>query len=98
MNFFKMNRKQTVLELMREFLYELSDDNPNKKEIKSFLIDEMKLQYDMIDEPTDHLLQGWIENALRTDLEERLRKEFGLPKEVGKTEVISTMKVPKPKN
>jgi hypothetical protein len=92
-----MDRQDTILELMRTYL-DMSDDNLNKKEIKKFLKDELKNQVSLKEEPTDHLLKGWIDNALRTDLEERLRKEFGLPKEVGKTEVIGTMKVPKPKN
>ena len=52
----------------------------NKKEIKKALKGELSL---IIHEPeesiTDFLLQGWMENEMRTNLEEELAKELGLP-------------------
>ena len=92
-----MDRKQTVIELMKAYL-DMSNDNLNKKEIKSFLIDELKLQYSLKDEPTDHLLKSWIDNALRTDLEEKLKKEFGIEDKPLKEEHITTIPVLKSKN
>ena len=72
-----MDRKQTVRDLIREYL-NMEDTNLNKKEIKSFLKDEMKQIYSMNDEPTEHLLKKWMENEMRTELEEKLAKEFNL--------------------
>ena len=91
-----MDRKQTVVELMKDYL-DMEDDNPNKKEIKSFLIDEMKLQYQLTEQPTDYLLRSWIDNALRTDLEERLKKEFGIKDKPLKEEYITSIPVLKSK-
>ena len=72
-----MDRKQTVRDLIREYL-NMEDTNLNKKEIKSFLKDEMKQIYSMNDEPTEHLLKKRMENEMRTELEEKLAKEFNL--------------------
>lgn len=92
-----MDRQDTILELMRTYL-DMSDDNLNKKEIKGFLKDELKNQISLKEEPTDHLLKGWIDNALRTDLEEKLKKEFGIKDTPLKKEYITTIPIVKPKN
>ena len=70
-------RKETIRDLIREYL-NMDDTNSNKKEIKSALKDEMKQIYSMSDEPTEHLLKKWMENEMRTELEEKLAKEFDI--------------------
>jgi macrodomain Ter protein organizer (MatP/YcbG family) len=92
-----MDRQDTILELMRTYL-DMSDDNLNKKEIKGFLKDELKNQLSLKQEPTVHLLKGWIDNALRTDLENKLRKEFGIKDKPLNEEHITTIPIVKPKN
>lgn len=83
-----MNKKQAIRDMIREYI-KMDDSNPNKKEFKSFLIDEMKERYSMKDEPTQHLLESWMKNELRTELEEA----FGLHQQPStKGEVIATFK------
>lgn len=51
----------------------------NKKELKKALISEFSL---ITSEPeelvSDYLLNDWMDNEMRTELEENLREEFGL--------------------
>ena len=70
-------RKETIRDLIREYM-EMDETNLNKKEFKSFLVDEMKERYSMKDEPTQHLLESWMKNELRTELEEKLAEQFGI--------------------
>jgi CRISPR/Cas system-associated protein Cas10 (large subunit of type III CRISPR-Cas system) len=64
-------RKQVIRDLIKEYL-KLEDDNLNKKELKAALKYELSL---IIKEDenniTDYLLDGWINNELRTELEEK---------------------------
>ena len=78
-----MSRKETIRDLIREYL-NMEDENLNKKEIKSALKDEMKQIYSMNEEPTEHLLKKWMENEMRTELEEKLMKEFDIDKTLQK--------------
>ena len=72
-----MSKKQTIRDLIREYL-NMEDDNLNKKELKATLKDEMMEVYSMKEEPTEHLLKKWMENEMRTELEEKLAKEFNM--------------------
>ena len=51
-----------------------------KEELKKALKHELSLitseQEEMI---SDYLLNDWMDNEIRTELEENIRKEFGLP-------------------
>lgn len=78
-----MSRKQAIRDLIREYL-NMEDENLNKKEIKLALKDEMKQIYSMNEEPTEHLLKKWMENEMRTELEEKLMKEFDIDKTLQK--------------
>jgi len=90
-----MSRKQAVRDMIRAYM-EMDDSNLNKKEFKSFLVDEMKERYSMKDEPTQHLLQSWMKNELRTELEEKLAEEFGIEKTLQKPPIENySFKLPK---
>ena len=70
-------RKETIRDLIRAYM-EMDDTNLNKKELKSALKDEMMQVYSMKEEPTEHLLKKWMENEMRTELEEKLAKELNM--------------------
>ena len=70
-------RKETIRDLIRAYM-EMDDTNLNKKELKSALKDEMVQIYSMEEEPTEHLLKKWMENEMRTELEEKLAKELNM--------------------
>jgi hypothetical protein len=90
-----MSRKQTVRDMIRAYM-EMDDSNLNKKEFKSFLIDEMKEIYSMKDKPTQHLLDKWMMNELRTELEEKLAKEFNIEETLQKEPIENySFKLPK---
>lgn len=72
-----MSRKENLRGLIKEYL-NMEDTNLNKKEIKSFLKDEMMEVYSMKEEPSEYLLKKWMENEMRTELEEKLAKEFNI--------------------
>ena len=72
-----MSKKQAIRDMIREYL-NIEDTNLNKKEIKVALKDEMMEVYSMKEEPTEHLLKKWMENEMRTELEEKLAKEFNM--------------------
>ena len=72
-----MSRKQAIRDLIREYL-NMEDTNLNKKEFKAALKDEMMEVYSMKEEPTEHLLKKWMENEMRTELEEKLAKQFNI--------------------
>ena len=72
-----MSKKQAIRDLIREYL-NMEDSNLNKKEFKTALKDEMMGVYSMKEEPTEHLLKKWMENEMRTELEEKLAKEFNI--------------------
>ena len=83
-----MNRKETIRELVKEYL-KLEDNHPNKKELKSLLISELALNYHCDeDKVSDYLLDGWINNELKVELEE----QYGLNKPESRGETISTFK------
>lgn len=64
-------RQEVIRGLIKEYL-KLEDTNPNKTELKKALKYELSL---LIKEDenniTDYLLDGWINNELRTELEEK---------------------------
>ena len=76
-------RKETIRDLIREYM-EMDETNLNKKELKSALKDEMMQVYSMKEQPTEHLLKKWMQNEMRTELEEKLAKEFNIEKTLQK--------------
>ena len=91
-------RKDTIRDLIRAYM-EMDETNLNKKEFKSLLKDEMIQIYSMKEEPTEHLLKKWMENELRTELEEKLAKEFNIEETLEKPSFESyTFRIPKFKN
>lgn len=72
-------RKNVIRSLIKEY-HDPTTSEGNKKEIKKALIYELSL---ITSEPeeliSDYLLEGWMDNEMRTELEERLAKELGLP-------------------
>ena len=74
-----MDRKQAIRALIKHYI-KLEDKHPNKKELKDALKYELsELIKEDEDKITDYLLNDWIENERRTELEEDLAKDFGLP-------------------
>ena len=83
-----MNRRETIRELVKEYL-KLEDTHPNKKELKSLLISELALNYHCDeDKVSDYLLDGWINNELKVELEE----QYGLNQEDLEEITIATFK------
>ena len=83
-----MNRKETIRELVKEYL-KLEDNHPNKKELKSSLISELAVNYNCDeDKVSDYLLDGWINNELKVELEE----QYGLNQEDLEEITIATFK------
>ena len=83
-----MNRKETIRELVKEYL-KLEDTHPNKKELKSSLISELAVNYNCDeDKVSDYLLDGWINNELKVELEE----QYGLNQEDLEEITIATFK------
>ena len=78
-------RKEVIREMMRAYR-EMDDSNPNKKEFYNALMDEMCMIYEF-DKPTTHLLEKWIDNEFRTELEEKLAKDFNLEETLKKEPV-----------
>ena len=81
-------RTKVIRDLIREYL-KLEDKHPNKEELKKALKYELSL---IIKEPedniSDYLLDGWINNELRTELEE----SFGLHTTPAEEYIVSTIK------
>ena len=91
-------RKETIRDLIRAYM-EIDETNLNKKELKSALKDEMIQIYSMKEQPTEYLFQKWMENELRTELEEKLAKEFNIEKTLQKPPVENySFRIPKFKN
>ena len=81
-------RTKVIRDLIKEYL-KLEDSNPNKKELKSALKYELSLIIkESEDNISDHLLDGWINNELRTELEE----SFGLHTEPADDYIVATIK------
>ena len=93
-----IRRKETIRDLIRAYM-EIDETNLNKKELKSALKDEMIQIYSMKEQPTEYLFQKWMENELRTELEEKLAKEFNVVELMKKNNVNDYIfKIPKFKN
>lgn len=72
-------RKNVIRGLINAYRDEKTSES-NKKELKKALRYELSL---IIHEPedkiTDYLLNDWMDNEMRTELEEKLAEEWGLP-------------------
>ena len=72
-------RKHAIRGLINAYR-DLTTSEETKKEIKKALRYELSL---VIAEPedkiTDYLLNDWMDNEMRTELEEELREKWGLP-------------------
>ena len=55
---------------MKEYVA-MNDNNPNKKELKKALIDELMLKFPQSG-VTPPMLDAWIQNELKNELEERM--------------------------
>lgn len=81
-------RTKIIRDLIKEYL-KLEDSNPNKKELKSALKYELSLIIKESEENiSDYLLEGWINNELRTELEESL----GLHQQPTEEYIVGTIK------
>lgn len=70
-----MNRRnKAIRELIKEYL-KLEDTHPNKKELKKALKGEIAQGIEDETDISDFLLDGWINNELRLELEENLQNE-----------------------
>lgn len=54
---------------MKEYVA-MNDSNPNKKELKKALIDELMLKLPLSGNPD--MLDAWIQNELKNELEEQM--------------------------
>jgi hypothetical protein len=79
-------KKEAIRDLMREYR-DLNDTHPNKVELRNALVEEMCMIYQMEEEPTNHLLEAWIDNEFRTELEEKLKKQFNIEDTLSKEPV-----------
>lgn len=64
-------RRRVVRELMKEYR-NMSDSNLNKVEVKKCLIDEMNLQFPSMKDSNESHLEGWIDNEMRCETEEKM--------------------------
>ena len=72
-----MERNEVIVLLIKAYL-DLPQDSLNKNEIKKGLKGEMATMYDMKEEEiSDFLFDDWLYNYMRTDLETKLKQEFG---------------------
>lgn len=66
----KNARVKVIRDLIKEYL-KLRDTNPNKKELKKALVYELSIRINQPEENiSDYLLDGWINDELRIELEE----------------------------
>jgi hypothetical protein len=66
----KNARVKVIRDLIKEYL-KLGDTNPNKKELKKALVYELSIRINQSEENiSDYLLDGWINDELRIELEE----------------------------
>ena len=66
----KNARVKVIRDLIKEYL-KLRDTNPNKKELKKALVYELSIRINQSEENiSDYLLDGWINDELRIELEE----------------------------
>jgi isopropylmalate/homocitrate/citramalate synthase len=81
-------RTKIIRELIKEYL-KLEDTNLNKNELKKALKYELSLIIKEEEENiSDYLLEGWMNNELRTELEE----SFGLHSKPADEYIVGTIK------
>ncbi len=87
-------RKNAIIGLIKAYR-DLKTSEETKKELKKALKYELSL---IIHEPedkiTDYLLNDWMDNEMRTELEEQLREKFGIEKTNAWNKPIATFKLP----
>ena len=65
-----MSRRDNIIrELMKEY-QKLDNTNPNKKELKKCLIDELHLKFPI--SANELMLDAWIQNEMKNELEEKM--------------------------
>jgi hypothetical protein len=67
-----MSRRNNIIrELMKEYR-KLDNTNPNKKELRKCLIDEMNMRFPSLTETNENFLEAWIQNEMKNELEEKM--------------------------
>ncbi len=72
--------RQTAIRGLIKAYRDPSTSEGTKNELKEALRSELaSISSESIEMISDYLLNDWMDNEIRTELEENIRKEFGLP-------------------
>lgn len=69
-----MTRRDNINRFLMKEYVAMNASNPNKKELKKALIDKLMLEFPQSANP--EMLDSWIQNELKNELEEQMEASF----------------------